>query len=319
MAATDISPLAGAEDEARRRAAMLNSILDAIPHGVCVYSADRRVTMFNRAYNQAMTGAPLNVGDHLETVIRRRAEAGEYGPGDPDKIFAQQMAFDVVARAIAQATAAERHDGGRAHHAAARRRLHQRGDRYHAADRGRGGGDRAAPRNWRSCCPASATAYCCGDRITACSPATRLPPNCCVIRRACLNPGRPRRKSSRTCRRVGISAKATWARERARHARQSGPVRTLPAADRHPGRPCPRCPIRSDPRRRLGHHAHRRNRGADRRDRAAPGQGGRGGGEPGQVALSGHDEPRVAHAAECGDRLLRCAAARGGAAPRVRG
>lgn len=95
MAATDISPLAGAEDEARRRAAILNSILDAIPHGVCVYSADRRVTMFNRAYNQAMTGAPLNVGDHLETVIRRRAEAGEYGPGDPDKIFAQQMAFDV--------------------------------------------------------------------------------------------------------------------------------------------------------------------------------------------------------------------------------
>ncbi len=96
MAATDISPLAGAEDEARRRAAILNSILDAIPHGVCVYSADRRVTMFNRAYTQAMTGAPLNIGDHLETVVRRRAEAGEYGPGDPDKIFAQQMAFDVT-------------------------------------------------------------------------------------------------------------------------------------------------------------------------------------------------------------------------------
>jgi signal transduction histidine kinase len=96
MAATDISPLAGAEDEARRRAAILNSILDAIPHGVCVYSAERRVTMFNRAYTQAMTGAPLNIGDHLETVIRRRAEAGEYGPGDPDKIFAQQMAFDVT-------------------------------------------------------------------------------------------------------------------------------------------------------------------------------------------------------------------------------
>jgi signal transduction histidine kinase len=95
MAATDISPLAGAEDEARRRAAILHSILDAIPHGVCVYSADRRVTMFNRAYTQAMTGAPLSIGDHLETVIRRRAEAGEYGPGDPDKIFAQQMAFDV--------------------------------------------------------------------------------------------------------------------------------------------------------------------------------------------------------------------------------
>jgi signal transduction histidine kinase len=95
MAVTDISPLAGAEDEARRRAAILHSILDAIPHGVCVYSADRRVTMFNRAYAEVMAGAPLNVGDHLETVIRRRAEAGEYGPGDPDQVFARQMAFDV--------------------------------------------------------------------------------------------------------------------------------------------------------------------------------------------------------------------------------
>jgi len=96
MAATDISALAGAEDEARRRAALLDSILDAIPHGVCVYSADRRVTMFNRAYTQVMTDAPLSIGDSLRTVIRRRAEAGEYGPGDADKIFAQQMAFDVT-------------------------------------------------------------------------------------------------------------------------------------------------------------------------------------------------------------------------------
>jgi signal transduction histidine kinase len=95
MAVTDISPLAGAEDEARRRAAMLDSIVDAIPHGVCVYSADRRVTMFNRAYSQLMVGAPLRIGDPLEEVVRRRSEAGEYGAGDPDQIYAQQMAFDV--------------------------------------------------------------------------------------------------------------------------------------------------------------------------------------------------------------------------------
>jgi signal transduction histidine kinase len=95
MAVTDISPLASAEDEARRRAAMLHSILDAIPHGVCVYSADRRVMLFNRAYTDIMAGAPLSIGDHLEEVIRRRAEAGEFGPGAPDQIFLQQMAFDV--------------------------------------------------------------------------------------------------------------------------------------------------------------------------------------------------------------------------------
>ena len=75
---------------------MLHSILEAIPHGVCVYGADHRVTMFNRAYTQVMAGAPLSVGDHLEDVIRRRAAAGEYGPGATDEIFAQQMAFDVT-------------------------------------------------------------------------------------------------------------------------------------------------------------------------------------------------------------------------------
>ena len=56
---TDISPLAQAEDEAQRRARLLDSILAAVPHGICVYSADHRVTLFNRAYTQVMAGAPL--------------------------------------------------------------------------------------------------------------------------------------------------------------------------------------------------------------------------------------------------------------------
>jgi signal transduction histidine kinase len=96
MAINDISPLARAEDEARRRAGMLQSIVEAVPHGICVYGADRRVTMFNRAYTEVMTGAPLSIGDSLAEVIRRRASGGEYGPGDPQQIFLQQMAFDVT-------------------------------------------------------------------------------------------------------------------------------------------------------------------------------------------------------------------------------
>ena len=96
MVVTDITPLAHAEDEASRRARALDAILEAIPHGVCVYGADHRVTMFNRAYVQAMSGAPLAVGDHRLDVIRRRAEAGEYGAGSPEDIAAQQAAFDVT-------------------------------------------------------------------------------------------------------------------------------------------------------------------------------------------------------------------------------
>ena len=96
MALTDVSPSVGAEDEARRRAAMLQSIVDAVPHGICVYSGDRRLTMFNRAYTEVMAGAPVNVGDRVIDVIRSRAAAGEYGAGDPEQIYLQQMAFDVT-------------------------------------------------------------------------------------------------------------------------------------------------------------------------------------------------------------------------------
>jgi signal transduction histidine kinase len=92
---TDISALARAEDEARRRALMLDGIVQAVPHGICVFGPDRRVTMFNAAYAEIMEGAPVAIGDRLDEIVRRRAEAGEYGPGDPQAIFRQQMAFDV--------------------------------------------------------------------------------------------------------------------------------------------------------------------------------------------------------------------------------
>jgi signal transduction histidine kinase len=95
ISVTDISPLARAEDDARRRVTLLQSILDCIPHGVCVYGADQRVSLFNRAYAEVMAGAPVQVGDSMADIIRRRAEAGEYGAGEPEAVFAQQMAFDI--------------------------------------------------------------------------------------------------------------------------------------------------------------------------------------------------------------------------------
>jgi signal transduction histidine kinase len=95
MTVADISPLARAEDDALRRAGILQGILDNIPHGICVYGADRRVSMFNRAYLDIMRGAPLAIGEHIDEVIRRRAEAGEYGEGDPQDVFDQQKAFDI--------------------------------------------------------------------------------------------------------------------------------------------------------------------------------------------------------------------------------
>ena len=94
----DITALATAEDEARRRADMLGSVLTAVPHGICVYGPDRRVSMFNDTYQEVMQGAPVAIGDHLIDVVQRRAAAQEYGPGEPDDVFDYQMSFDISRR-----------------------------------------------------------------------------------------------------------------------------------------------------------------------------------------------------------------------------
>jgi signal transduction histidine kinase len=91
VSVSDITPLTKAEDESQRRARLLDSVLRAVPHGICVYGPDRRVAMFNQTYLDVMAGAPLDIGDHLADIVRRRAEAGEYCGGEPDEIFAQQV------------------------------------------------------------------------------------------------------------------------------------------------------------------------------------------------------------------------------------
>ncbi len=96
IAINDITPQAQAEDEARRRAHMLDLVLLNVPHGICVYGPDRRVAMFNDTYNRVMAGAPLSIGDTLAEVIRRRADASEYGPGEPDAVFTEQLAHDIT-------------------------------------------------------------------------------------------------------------------------------------------------------------------------------------------------------------------------------
>jgi signal transduction histidine kinase len=96
ISVSDITPQAQAEDEARRRAGLLDMVLLAIPHGICVYGADHRVAMFNDTYATVMQGAPLQVGDSLSDIVRRRAEAGEYGSSDREALIAEQMAYSTT-------------------------------------------------------------------------------------------------------------------------------------------------------------------------------------------------------------------------------
>lgn len=95
LTVSDITPLAGAEDESRRRASLLDSILHQVPHGIAVYGPDRRLTMLNEAYGRIMSGTPVAVGDALFDVLLRRAESGEFGEGDPAELAAVQFAHDL--------------------------------------------------------------------------------------------------------------------------------------------------------------------------------------------------------------------------------
>ena len=87
---TDVTARQAAEDEARRRAALLDAILDAMPHGVCVYGPDERVVLVNRAHRE-MIGA-ARVGESLADMLREQAEAGAFGAGDPAALAAAELA-----------------------------------------------------------------------------------------------------------------------------------------------------------------------------------------------------------------------------------
>jgi signal transduction histidine kinase len=77
---TDVTALHQAQEAARQRAALLNGVLEALPHGVCVYGPDRRVAMFNDSYARIMEGAPIGIGDHIDLVVARRVAQGEFSP-----------------------------------------------------------------------------------------------------------------------------------------------------------------------------------------------------------------------------------------------
>jgi PAS domain-containing protein len=83
----EITSLRRAEEEARARAALLDAVLDALPHGVCVYGPDRRVTAVNAAYQRIMAGAEVAVGEHHEAVVARRLASGEYDADAPAAVM----------------------------------------------------------------------------------------------------------------------------------------------------------------------------------------------------------------------------------------
>jgi PAS domain S-box-containing protein len=89
----DATASQAAEDEALRRAALLDSILDALPVGVCVYDAEFRVTMANRAHRALAGAGGPTPGDTLAEALRRQAAAGMFGDADIEALIAEELAF----------------------------------------------------------------------------------------------------------------------------------------------------------------------------------------------------------------------------------
>ena len=82
----DITEKHATEQDARRRIALHDALMQALPVGVAVYAADRTCTMVNPAYNRIMAHSPIAVGENLRDILLRRAIEGEFGSvSDPEE------------------------------------------------------------------------------------------------------------------------------------------------------------------------------------------------------------------------------------------
>jgi PAS domain-containing protein len=74
----------------------LETVFEAIPVGLGLVDASRRIVLMNRAYREAL-GLPPDAfppGTPVQEAIRATALRGIYGPGDPDEQVAAVMATD---------------------------------------------------------------------------------------------------------------------------------------------------------------------------------------------------------------------------------
>ncbi|MBC9179774.1 PAS-domain containing protein [Pseudoroseomonas ludipueritiae] len=91
----DVTPLHAAEAEAKRRADLLDAVLAALPHSVCVYGADSRLLMVNAACRRIFKDDEVAIGDHLLDTLRRREEGGIFmDRRDPEETFRRRFNFN---------------------------------------------------------------------------------------------------------------------------------------------------------------------------------------------------------------------------------
>ncbi len=89
---------------------LLQSALDQVRHGLCVYDKDMRLVCWNRQYRELLDLPPEmgRVGVQLDRVLRYCAERGDYGIGATDELVASRL----MKLAVTKETHQERTAGG---------------------------------------------------------------------------------------------------------------------------------------------------------------------------------------------------------------
>ena len=72
---------------------LLQSTLENMRQGICVFDRDLRLACWNRQFRDLLDLPPAltRVGVSLEEIVRFKASRGEYGPGDVEKIIADRL------------------------------------------------------------------------------------------------------------------------------------------------------------------------------------------------------------------------------------
>jgi Na+/proline symporter/signal transduction histidine kinase/CheY-like chemotaxis protein len=72
---------------------LLQSTLENVRQGICVFDRELRLACWNSQFRDLLELPPtlLRVGVTLEEIVRFKAERGEYGPGDVERIIADRL------------------------------------------------------------------------------------------------------------------------------------------------------------------------------------------------------------------------------------
>lgn len=90
---TDITSFKQQQQELERRAVLMQTTVENIAQGICVFDADQRLVLYNRNWIQLL-GLPDGfgrIGLPLVEVVRWRAQRGDYGDGETEAMVAARL------------------------------------------------------------------------------------------------------------------------------------------------------------------------------------------------------------------------------------